>query len=149
MSDRKWREEFVATCARLGVPNALRDRLLREAPAIQRGAEAECSFIGEIAAPFVKRAQAAMRRCHETADAQEPVRGHGGSRRSFDVAFGGDPRGCTVTLSVTDWDRDGAKDVQEFGVPRRGFSVRDVEYLDARQKAIWRREAKAREAAQV
>jgi len=124
MSMARWRREFLVQCGRAGVPEALRDRLLRDAPAIQRAAEAECNWREEISAPFVKRGEAAERRILRTV---ADVNAYGSA---FRVEFGGDPRGATVKLHAGD---------REIGVPAAGFTAAAMERLDAAAERFWRR----------
>jgi len=135
MSMAKWRREFLVQCGRSGVPEALRDRLLRDAPAIQRAAEAECSLHEKIAAPFIRRGEAAERRILRTVAECNAANG-----TKFRTEFGGDPRGATVKLHAGD---------REFGVPAAGFTASQMERLAAARDKFLRGSFAARLAGAV
>ena len=115
MSYSKDREEFVHRMASMAWPLKTLRAVLRDAGICQRAAEVECSVSDDlIRASAQKSTEAAWKRLREA------VHGFKGSWR---VTFGGDPRGCVVTLHASG---------VEIGVPAQGYSASQMARMTGR-----------------
>lgn len=121
MSYAKDREEFIHLLARLGWRlDAIRS-VLKDAGICQRAAEIECSVSDRlIRASAEKATEAAWKRLNAM------VKSHTKAR----VAFGGDPRGCVVTLFIKSDSMGG--DERECPVPAEGYRASQLERMGAR-----------------
>ena len=119
-SYRQAREEFIHLLARLGWRLEAIQAVLKDAGICQRASEVECSVSDRlIRASAEKATEAAWKRLNALVSKHTRAR----------VAFGGDPRGCVVTLYV--WS-DAAQAELERGVPAEGYRAAQIERMAAR-----------------